>query len=250
MKWPIYVDSALDDSGLSPMAFRVLGHLSRRANGTGEAFPSVTAITNTCGGRRETIIAAIRELEAKGLIETNRKWGTRNGYRLNSKWGDVLVTQTVPVTQTVLVTQTRVTSYPNGPDQLPAKSANQVPEPLEASEGLPLRSSIKEKARKRAARSLSADSSNNGKMPIPASLQTSAFLKAWADFDNYRRNGKAKRAWTHRAQEIALSACTKLGPVPAVAAIERSIMSGWTGIFPRNETQKPRPQPSNQFPDL
>jgi hypothetical protein len=86
--------------------------------------------------------------------------------------------------------------------------------------------------------------------PIPSSLQTPAFLKAWADFDEHRRNGKARKEWTPRAKELALSECAKLGPAAAVTAIERSIVCGWTGIFLPKENSNHKPKPTRELDEF
>jgi hypothetical protein len=250
MNWPIYVGAALDDAGLSPMAFRVFGHLARCAGGEEEAFPSISAINNKCGGRRESVIAAIRELEAVGIIEVTRKWGTRTAYRLSSKWADKPVTQTVPVTQT------GVTSYPNGPDQLPAKPADQVPEPLQATKGIQLRYTTKVKARKRASGSCASSSPSDQKAtdpPIPSDLQTPAFLEAWADYNEHRRE-MAPKKWTSIAKKKALKKCEQLGPDEAAAVLDRAVANGYQGFNfePKNNaSRKPkRPHDELGFPDL
>jgi hypothetical protein len=109
------------------------------------------------------------------------------------------------------------------------------------------------KARKRARVSSLSPSSSDKQIAdplIPLILQTSMFLKAWAEFDKYRREGKARKAWTSRAKEIALERCLKMGPEAAVSAIECSIMSGWTGIFEPNRGNNQNPKPSRRFDEF
>lgn len=73
---PIFVRSDLDDMGLSMRAFRVYGHLVRRAGKDGDAFPSYQSIGDKCfcadfGNprvRRRHAIEAVKELEAAGLV--------------------------------------------------------------------------------------------------------------------------------------------------------------------------------------
>jgi Helix-turn-helix domain len=110
------------------------------------------------------------------------------------------------------------------------------------------------KARKRARGSSSVSSENNAHdvdPPIPDSLQVPEFLKAWNEFDDHRRKGKASRAWTAHAKTIALKKCTELGPARAVTAIENSILNGWQGIFePKSFPKPPRPLDEAGLPPL
>jgi len=77
----IWVHYLLDDLGLDSQAFRVFAHLSRRA-GRGLAWPSIESITKTCQLSRNTVAAAILELEERGLIQVERRRGVSNRYRI------------------------------------------------------------------------------------------------------------------------------------------------------------------------
>ena len=70
-KLPLFVRSSIDDAGLSPGAFRVLGHLSRRAGNKGVAFPGIRDIAKTCHMNCRTVVDAIRELEQFGFVAAN-----------------------------------------------------------------------------------------------------------------------------------------------------------------------------------
>ena len=73
---PVYIDSCVDDMGLSSGAFRVYCHLIRRAGRDGCAFPSHQSIGNICFGadsqsanwRVRLSIKAVKELLARGMI--------------------------------------------------------------------------------------------------------------------------------------------------------------------------------------
>ena len=67
------------------------------------------------------------------------------------------------------------------------------------------------------------------KTPIPDSLDTPAFHKAWADFLEHRR--EMKHPATALAQTRLLNQCEKWGEARAVEAIDISIGSGWRGLF-------------------
>jgi hypothetical protein len=64
---------------------------------------------------------------------------------------------------------------------------------------------------------------------IPLTLQTDAFRKAWSDWQDHRR--QIRKRLTPLAAERQLGQLASWGAARAIAAIERSISAGWTGIF-------------------
>lgn len=79
----LFVHSEIDDAGLSVSAFRVLAHLSRRANkSSGLAWPGIDSMAATCRLNRKTVIGAVRELEGTGWVVAERQSGIRTLYRL------------------------------------------------------------------------------------------------------------------------------------------------------------------------
>jgi hypothetical protein len=89
---PMFVADELLKVNLSDKAFKVLGYLVCRANEKLEAWPSIAKIKVCCGGRRNTIVDALRELESRNIIQINRT-GRSNHYTLNEppKWTEPLV---------------------------------------------------------------------------------------------------------------------------------------------------------------
>lgn len=94
---PIYIDWELDDLGLTPEAYRVYCHLSRRAGNDGYAYPSYKSIGKACFSQvmragksdghenrlskpmsesRQKLLAmwAIKELVEFGLISIQERW--------------------------------------------------------------------------------------------------------------------------------------------------------------------------------
>src|SRR5258708_7163062 len=156
-KSPLFVHKSIDDAGLSPRAFRVLGHLARRAGNKRVAFPGIRKIAKTCHMNCGTVIDAIQELEQPRFVVADRKPGRPTVYRLflELKVESEVVSKPTPV-ETVSVTylgnsnETQgVTHLGNTP--LPTQvtecyltnRADQVPEPLEVPEGTPIRYSNK-----------------------------------------------------------------------------------------------------------
>lgn len=93
------VGRAIDDAGLSPRAFRVLGHLSRRANGENRAWPGIDSLAKICRVRKINIIEAIKELEARGFVSVERRSGSQSQYNLlpAEYWKPEPFSQTIPV---------------------------------------------------------------------------------------------------------------------------------------------------------
>jgi hypothetical protein len=100
----LFVHSSIDDAGLSTGAFRVLGHLARRAGKKRVAFPGIRGIAKTCHMNCATVIDAIRELEQFRFVVSNRKPGRPTVYRLfpELKVGSEVVSKPTPVETEVL----------------------------------------------------------------------------------------------------------------------------------------------------
>lgn len=85
---------------------------------------------------------------------------------------------------------------------------------------------------------------------IPPVLDTSAFLAAWADYTQHRREKRA--TMTATAEKAALKKLAGWGVARAVAALENSTASGYTGIIePDRKTHgKPEPDPNRPYTGL
>jgi hypothetical protein len=77
----IYVDSALDDSGLSVAAFRLVGHLSRRLGKKG-IYPSADNMAEVCRMEKKTVFRGLKELEDRGIITRTARPGRPTVYAL------------------------------------------------------------------------------------------------------------------------------------------------------------------------
>jgi hypothetical protein len=81
-----------------------------------------------------------------------------------------------------------------------------------------------------------ASSSDNGstkEVVIPPNLEVPEFLKAWADWVAHR--AETKKPLKIGGARIQLKHLSEIGPVEAVARIERSIENDWQGLFFPNE---------------
>ncbi|MDB6132473.1 MAG: hypothetical protein JWM59_716 [Verrucomicrobiales bacterium] len=77
----MFVHCSLDDAGLSLKAFRVLGHLHRRAYRDDRAFSSVDGMAKAINLHPNTVKTALAELVDAGFIVREPRPGTSSVYR-------------------------------------------------------------------------------------------------------------------------------------------------------------------------
>lgn len=77
-----FIPSWLDDSELTPVQFRVLTHLWRRADRSGACWPSGPSIASACKINRDSVWPAIAILEARGFLEREKAFRNSNRYHL------------------------------------------------------------------------------------------------------------------------------------------------------------------------
>lgn len=65
---------------------------------------------------------------------------------------------------------------------------------------------------------------------LPASLRTPEFIAAWQEFEGHR--SEKRKPLTPRARKLIWAKIDQYGPAAGVWAINNSIASGWTGVFP------------------
>ena len=76
--------------------------------------------------------------------------------------------------------------------------------------------------------------------PFPSLLDTENFRKTWGDWISHRKEIKKKVTATMVKKQ--LKRLEKLGHDSAIAAIDRSIANGWTGIFPDEKAKSTKPR--------
>jgi Helix-turn-helix domain len=126
----------VDEAGLKPAAWRVLGHLNRRANGEGVAWPGIDSMAKICRLNKKTVIKAIKQLESRGFIRVERRSGEDNRYHIlpSECWKPEPLPKTVPVPKEVTVSPVNYTSITNNNvTPLPL-----LPEPLPKTVPVPL----------------------------------------------------------------------------------------------------------------
>jgi DNA-binding MarR family transcriptional regulator len=77
-----FVPKWLDDSDLTPVQFRVLTHLWRRADSSGSCWPSGPSIASACRINRDSVWPAIAILEARGFLDREKAFRNSNRYIL------------------------------------------------------------------------------------------------------------------------------------------------------------------------
>ncbi|WP_197442099.1 hypothetical protein [Thalassoglobus polymorphus] len=65
---------------------------------------------------------------------------------------------------------------------------------------------------------------------MPKILSVPAFQSAWMEWCSYRR--ESKKPISKRAANLQIAELKKVGPDAAVAAIQKSILNDWQGLFP------------------
>jgi hypothetical protein len=231
-----------DRSKTKGIAQHVLMILASRADDSGRCYPSQRDIAKVTGYSLRTISRAIQEILETGELQIISPGGSaKGGQRRATEYQIAISNRSHTVTGHTPMTVVRDSPVGNL-DHSHTVTSTVVTQSTDRSHRVTPTNHERTNERIRARKSAQGSSENGTADPaIPPALQTPEFLKAWSDFDEYRRNGKAKKAWTTRAKEIALKTCLKLGASGALVAIERSIMSGWTGIFEPNNNQNPKP---------
>jgi hypothetical protein len=200
MNSPMMILAALDDAGLSPVDFRVLGHICRRA-GDKDCYASIRTIAKTCRINEKTARASVHRLGKMGWVSLQKRTGQTS----------VLIPQT-PTKPIPLPIE-----YPSQLDT-PHPSQLDTPHPsqLDTVKGNPLREPIREpKAR----------------MVMPELPFTSpSFSEAWNLWLQYRK--ERKKPVTPTSALVAFRKLAKMEERQATAAIIYSIEKQWQGIFP------------------
>ena len=85
---------------------------------------------------------------------------------------------------------------------------------------------------------------NPTEVAFPAGIDSAPFRAAWADWCAYRRErGQTLKPRTAKAQ---LAEMADWGQADAIAAIRKSIMQGWQGVFKPDANQR-KPAHESEF---
>lgn len=243
----IFIHSSVDDAGLDPFAFRVLMHLSRRANRKGMAWPGVASIAEVTLISERQVARALTVLETRKMLSISKAPGPgkRNVYELTSasEWILEPATQAdlesnLPHRQIESATQagsfTRegnpIEGNPKDKDEVFKKAVEPlIPEPFQAK--------TKEPKPAKAAKKNHVDPTKF--LPdFPVEFKhDDAFVEAWKNWGEMRNS--MKKPLTPQAAKLAMNRLTAYPVTVAIQALERSTLSGWTGVFPESVGKGP-----------
>jgi len=199
MNSPMMILAAVDDAGLSPVDFRVLGHICRRA-GEENCYASIRTIAKTCRVNEKTARASVHRLEKIGWVSMQKRTGQTS----------VLIPQT-PTNPIPLPIE-----YPSQSDTvLPSQMDTPAPSQSDTVKGNPIREPKREpKARV---------------MPV-LPFTSQSFTETWDMWLQHRK--ELKKPVTPQSAKMAFTDLAKMSEQDAIAAIRYSIKKGWRGIFP------------------
>lgn len=246
----IFIHSAIDDAGLDPFSFRVLMHLSRRANKSSMAFPGLESIANVTKISERQVRRAMEVLEARKMVEISQApgKGNRHQYLLTAKSRWILEPDSQagfdsesesgqagrfkPDCQSGSFTRegNPIEGNPKEKGEVFKKAVEPlIPEPFQAK--------TKEPKPAKAAKKNHVDPTKF--LPdFPVEFKhDDAFVEAWKNWGEMRN--AMKKPLTPQAAKLAMNRLTAHPVTVGIQALERSTLSGWTGVFPESVGKGP-----------
>jgi hypothetical protein len=198
MKSPMLIFAVVDDAGLSPVEFRVLAHICRRA-GENECWASVRTISEKCKINQKTTRAAVHRLEKMGWVSIQKRTGQTS----------VLIPNT-PSNPIPLPNE-----YPTQLDTLPPSQLDTLPpSQLDTPKGNPIRTPKKEPQ----------------KVVVALPFSSPEFIECWNLWLDHRKS--LKKPSTPQSQKMTLNKLSKMSEQTAIDAIRHSVENNWQSIYP------------------
>lgn len=207
-------------------AFCVYVGLARHANESGKCFPSAETLSKYIGCNKKTVLRGVQRLELHGWIQVDRALGAANRYTLLP-----IVTRDTSVPGSSGVNTPGTPMGPVPPESLPRDT--RVPTTRDTSGTLSKPNEVNQVSKPNKAVSRKAKKTD-GKVVIPAELDTERFRQWWGEWKAYRT--EKRNTLTDRTSKMQLKKMAKFGEPSACEAIEKSITQGWTGIFPEENS--------------
>lgn len=238
----IFIHSAIDDAGLDPFSFRVLMHLSRRANKSSMAFPGLESIATVTKISERQVRRAMDVLEARQMVEISQApgKGNRHQYLLTAKSRWILE----PATQAGFNSESESGQAGRFKPDCQSGSFTREGNPLE---GNP---KDKEEVLKKSSDACIPEppkpaKSKKGRVDPTKFLSDfpvefkhdDAFVEAWKNWGEMRN--EMKKPLTPQAAKLAMNRLTAYPVTVAIQALDRSTLSGWTGVFPESVAKGP-----------
>lgn len=216
---------------LSPIQQAVWITYHRHADSNGESFPSPKTQAEVAGVRSLGHVRAARKrLVEMGMLEVVQQGDSRHSARYR-----VLIPPSPQETSPPagLVPERDYNQSPSGTTSSPPAGLALVPQrDTQGNIEVHIEQPIQEHTRATVSRKRPRAS----EPPIPDRLNTPAFLEAWAEWKQHRR--EIRKPFTPTAIKRALNELEPIGPDKAVKAIHRALAKGWTGIYPPDDRSK------------
>jgi len=212
-------------------ALKVLLALARRADSSGRCWPSQPKIATDTGLRPRAVRGALARLRALALIETQTQPGHATIYH---------VTPAPPCRPNNggVAPPCRTPRHHDAGDPGTAVPTTPAPPCLQNNTQEQHPKNKTQRTRPKARGCAAAG------MPLPAELDSDVFRQAWGRWQTHRT--EIRKKLTPSTAVAQLRKLAAIGEVRAVAAINRSIEAGWTGIFEeRNENGNHRSDTSD-----
>ncbi len=206
----LFVHSDLDDAGLTPSEFRILGHYARRAGEDGQAFQSITSTAKHCGLCERTVKLVNRSLVEKGWLSRVARPGMTTAY----------VPRLLPGENNY--PGKNKPGVPNDPN--PVQITPRDPVQNAPHEENPIKVILEENPKPRAKRAAGFDATT---LPLP--FPSDEFRASWSEWVQHLREKKKPLAESAGGKQLRKLAV--IGEVRAIAAIDHSIERNWAGIF-------------------
>jgi len=224
---PVWILARPDLGANAKVVYAVIEDAMR---GKQEAYPGQERIARFIGASVRTVARAIKELARRHLLQVDRRQhGRFTVYRL-SKSPATLTGQSETLTRQN--GSSHQTECPVPPDNM---SGHSIPSVLTDE-----RNRRKKQTRKKSRSEPDSWEFAEDLIPLGSPLKRHRFQAAWEEWAAHRR--QIHKKLTECTVKRQLKKCVKWGLDGAVAAIERSIEKGWTGLFePREESKRANP---------
>jgi hypothetical protein len=226
--WPL--------QGMSPVQKVVLISLADNANDSGVCWPSIPTISKRCCASERAVQNAIKWLEQAGIVKANRNNGRHTSYTVTP--ASYAPPQDMHPRTKCTGAADAATPAPDAPH--PRTPCAAPPHQMPSNRKEP---SIEPSENRQPAR-------RAPRVALHAAL-LNIDLPDWLPFESWdmwcdHREAKEKKAdvpWTRPACKVSLKKLAKLHErgLDVVAAIEESVLRGWTGIW----ESKDDPSPAN-----
>ena len=245
----IFIHSAIDDAGLDPFSFRVLMHLSRRANKSSMAFPGLESIATVTKISERQVRRAMEVLEARQMVEISQApgKGNRHQYLLTAKSRWILEPDTQagfdsesesgqPVRFKADCQSGSFTREGNPLEGDPKYKAEVLKKSTDAFIPEPLPAPTKEPKPAKGKKGRVDPTKFLPDFPVEFK-HDDTFVEAWKNWGEMRN--EMKKPLTPQAAKLAMNRLTAYPVTVAIQALDRSTLSSWTGVFPESVGKGP-----------